>query len=169
MNRLLHLGWLSPSTSLVRTGLWGFLTFSTIRSFWGHLHPEWYVTMHLSSWFVTDTVTAAPIRIITSIENTHTTTQISQSRVVILFCYVHRNDNEICIVLLFHALFCLVLCVPAVTWQVATHCPLLVGKQHCFTETLGLCGCCCPLCHCPARNTMCRSLSRREGLFLMGL
>lgn len=91
--------------------------------------------------------------------------------VVIFFCFcnVHRNDNEICIVLLFHALFCLVLCVPAVTRQVATHCPLLVGKQHCFSKTLGLCGCCCPLCHCPARNTMCRSLSLREGLLLMGL
>jgi len=91
-------------------------------------------------------------------------------KVVKLFiCNIHRNNNEICIVLLFHALFCLVLCVPAVTRQVATHCPLLVGKQHCFSETLGLCGCCCPLCHCPARNTICRSLSRREGLLLMVL
>lgn len=107
--------------------------------------------------------------------STPSTTQIAQSHAVakkvveLFFCNVHRNNNEICIVLLFHALFCLVLCLPAVTRQVATHCPLLVGKQHCFSETLGLCGCCCPLCHCPARNTMCHSLSRWEGLLLMVL
>ncbi len=76
--------------------------------------------------------------------STPSKTWIAQSRAVCQrsghnsFRNVHRDNNEICIVLLFHALFCLVLCVPAVTRQVATHCPLLVRKRHCFPETVGL-------------------------------
>ncbi len=107
--------------------------------------------MHLSSLFVTNSVTAALIRIITSQDklkpffwsSTPTKTWIAQSRAVCqrsghnFFRNVHRDNNEICIVLLFHALFCLVLCVLAVTRKVATHCPLLVRKRHCFPETAG--------------------------------
>lgn len=151
-------------------------------SFWLHLHPVWYDTLHLSSRFVTDSVTAALIRIITSktCENhpseaahpqkheLHNPVPFAKEVVVIFFRNVHRDNNEICIV----AVPCFVL--------LSTLCP---GSRSASSYTLPpfgrevallvwntwTCGCCCPLCHCPARNTMCCSLSRREGQLLMGL
>lgn len=100
---------------------------------------------------MTDSVAAALIRIITSKtrENhpseaahpqkheLHNPVAFAKEMVVIFFVMYTETTMKYAL-LLFHALFCLVLCVPAVTRQVATHCPLSVRKQHCFPETVGL-------------------------------
>ncbi len=78
-------------------------------------------------------------------------------------------DNEICIVLLFHALFCLVLFSPGSHSASSYTLPSFGQEAPLLHWNSWTCGCSCPLCHWPTRNSMCCSLSRREGLLLMGL